>query len=89
MVQRQVICGYTCMENDRLFVLENAPRLQPGDIIRYQKVGGYTMCLTPLFICYFPAVYAEEQNRLICVREHWKETEYVQKSHIPGGHETR
>lgn len=78
-VGKQVVCGYTCMENDRLFVLEEEEALLPGDRILYQKVGGYTMCLTPLFICYFPAVYVEEEGKLTCVREHWKEQEYVQK----------
>jgi len=80
-VGRQVVCGFTCMENDRLFVLEDAPLLQPGDRIVYQKVGGYTMCLTPLFIRYFPAVYVEDGDSFLCVRERWRAEDYIRKSH--------
>lgn len=82
IMERQVVCGFTCMENDRLFTIEEKPALQAGDRIIYQKVGGYTMCLTPLFIRYFPAVYVtEEEGTLICVRERWTAGEYVQKSY--------
>lgn len=79
--EKQVICGYTCMENDRLFTVKEKVGLLPGDQISYQKVGGYTMCLTPLFIRYFPAVYAEERGEYTCVREHWRAEDYVRKSY--------
>ncbi len=82
ILDRQVICGHTCMENDRLFVLEGRPALRPGDVIAYRKVGGYTMCLTPLFIRYFPPVYVKEGGQLTCVRERWGTEEYVRKSHF-------
>ena len=81
-MESQVICGYTCMENDRLFEVKQEPALLPGDYISYQKVGGYTMCLTPLFIQYFPAVYVEEAGTLTCVREHWTAQEYLAKNHF-------
>lgn len=80
VLSKQIICGFTCMEDDRLFVLENANKLQPGDQISYQKVGGYTMCLTPLFIRYFPNVYVEENREYHCVRRAWTAEEYVQGS---------
>ena len=50
---RQIISGYTCMEHDRLFIEKDGPTLQSGDYIIYDKVGAYTMCLTPLFKKYF------------------------------------
>lgn len=78
--EKQIICGFTCMEDDRLFTLENAKKLYPGDRITYQKVGGYTMCLTPLFIRYFPNVYVEENNEYQCVRRAWTAEDYVQGS---------
>ncbi len=78
--EKQIICGFTCMEDDRLFTLENAPKLYPGDRISYQKVGGYTMCLTPLFIRYFPNVYVEKCGEYQCVRRAWTADEYVQGS---------
>lgn len=80
-IGKQVICGYTCMENDRLFTAEDQAELLPGDQISYQKVGGYTMCLTPLFIQYFPAVYLEKDGNYTCVREHWRVEDYVRKNH--------
>lgn len=79
-LEKQVICGFTCMENDRLFVSENTKALQVGDQVSYQKVGGYTMCLTPLFIRYFPKVYVEENGEYKLVREAWGAEEYSQKS---------
>ncbi len=79
IVDKQVICGFTCMENDRLFAAENVKKLVPGDRICYQKVGGYTMCLTPLFIRYFPNVYLEEAGEYRLIREAWTAAEYSQK----------
>lgn len=79
-LEKQVICGFTCMENDRLFTLEKAKPLQVGDKIIYEKVGAYTMCLSPLFIGYFPAVYLKEQEQMTCVREKWSISEVVQKA---------
>lgn len=67
-IGKQVICGYTCMENDRIMTLENAGELREGDKIIYDKTGAYTMCLSPLFIKYFPAVYAVEDGKTVCVR---------------------
>lgn len=80
VLEKQVICGFTCMENDRLFISENTKALQVGDQVSYQKVGGYTMCLTPLFIRYFPNVYLEENDQYKLVREAWSAEEYSQKS---------
>jgi diaminopimelate decarboxylase len=69
--KKQVISGYTCMENDRLFILEDALELKENDSIIYEKVGAYTMCLTPLFIEYFPDVYLEDNGELTNIRERW------------------
>ena len=80
VLDKQVICGFTCMENDRLFVSEQTKALKPGDQISYQKVGGYTICLTPLFIRYFPNVYLEEQGTYRLIRQAWSAEEYSQKS---------
>lgn len=79
-IERQVICGFTCMENDRLFAVEHEGELHPGDRISYQKVGGYTMCLTPLFIRYFPAVYVEDEGEYRLVRQAWTVDEYSRGS---------
>lgn len=78
--KKQVVCGFTCMENDRLFEIHDGPELREGDRIVYEKVGAYTMCLSPLFIGYFPAVYLKENGKITCVREKWGAREYVQQS---------
>lgn len=74
-VKKQVVSGYTCMENDRLFIAEDQEELRVGDMIIYNKVGAYTMCLTPLFISYFPDVYVEDE-RLELIRPAWTASEY-------------
>ena len=80
IVPKQIICGYTCMEHDRLFEAIEEPALLPGDRIIYNKVGAYTMCLTPLFIKYFPDVYVERDGVFIKVREAWRPEDYLMKS---------
>lgn len=69
--EKQVICGYTCMENDRFFIMNNAFELQENDQIIYEKVGAYTMCLTPLFIEFFPDVFLEDGGKLTSIRKRW------------------
>lgn len=81
-IPKQVICGYTCMEHDRLFTAINEYELSIGDKIIYDKVGAYTMCLTPLFIKYFPDVYVEENGELRIVRNAWKPEQFVMNSLI-------
>ena len=60
--RKQVVCGCTCLEYDRLFTLTDKPRLEVGDRILYKNVGAYTMTLSPLFIRLFPRVYAIGSN---------------------------
>ena len=36
------------------------------------------MCLTPLFIKYFPDVYVEHEGKLKKVRDAWSPKEYMQ-----------
>ena len=78
----QWICGATCMEYDRLFEITDDAALLPGDKIIYDTAGGYTMCLNPLFIHYFPAVIVEKTDgTLFVAREPWGNEEYLQKNH--------
>lgn len=81
-IAEQTVCGYTCMEHDRLFKLRDANELNVGDIITYHKVGAYTMCLAPLFIKYFPDVYLNDGGKLIKIREKWTPEFYVQGSEL-------
>lgn len=80
--EKQVIAGFTCMEHDRLFSLENNPILCENDRIIYRKVGSYTMSLTPLFIRYFPDIYLEECGKIFKIRDKWNVKEYIQKGKI-------
>ena len=59
---RQVICGYTCMDLDRLMTIEGQKELKVGDKIVYQRVGAYGMTLGGMFIRYLPAVLVEKQG---------------------------
>jgi len=78
----QWICGSTCMEYDRLFEIKDDTALVPGDKIIYDTAGGYTMCLNPLFIHYFPAVYIEHKDgSLFTAREPWSNDEFLLKNH--------
>lgn len=73
---KQIICGYTCMDRDRIMRLENQPELRRGDRITFEKVGSYTMALSPLFISYFPAVYLDDGENT-CIRKAWTVEDYV------------
>lgn len=81
-MEKQIICGFTCMEQDRLFVLKNGKELMVDDKIVYHKVGAYTMCLSPLFIKYFPAVMLNENGKITEIRNKWDAKAYSQYSNI-------
>ena len=48
-VSRQLICGFTCMDTDRLMLLEDQPELKVGDCLAFDMVGAYTYCFNPAF----------------------------------------
>lgn len=74
--ERQIVSGFTCMEHDRLFEVSNELEILPNDQIVYHKVGAYTMCLSPLFIKWFPAVYVKDGKDIIRARDRWTAAEY-------------
>lgn len=74
----QIIGGFTCMEDDRLMKLKDAPTLQNGDRIVFYKVGGYTMCYQSMFIEYLPAVYARTEDSMTQVRRKWGVADFLQ-----------
>lgn len=82
IIEKQVISGFTCMEHDRLFELFNDKELFPGDKIIFHKVGAYTMCLSPLFIKWFPDVYVKTINGVVRVRDKWLAEDYKSRSII-------
>lgn len=79
-IKRQIITGFTCMENDRLFDIKDELELMPGDNIVYHKMGAYTMSLTPLFIKWFPDVYVQDREQIYMVRKRWNSIEYRSSS---------
>lgn len=79
-VERQIVSGFTCMEHDRLFEVKDGLELLPGDQIIYHKVGAYTMCLSPLFIKWFPDVYVKDGAEMHKIRERWNAEDYKRRS---------
>lgn len=68
LIDKQIICGYTCMDHDRIMMLNNEQFLNVGDKIIYHKVGAYTVTFGGPFIRYFPEVYVEKNNELQLIR---------------------
>lgn len=80
-IDKQIVVGFTCLEYDNIMSLEGHSEIRIGDRFRFNKLGAYTITLSPLFISYFPAVYVrEEDNSLICVRKKWTAKEFIQSS---------
>lgn len=77
----QIICGSSCIERDQLFTLNGYHSLIVGDMIKYDNVGSYTMCLSPNFINYLPRIYVENGDGCFrLIRDKWTTKEYIQKS---------
>ncbi len=68
-IPRQVICGYTCMDHDRIMVIEDYPEFSIGDDISFQRVGNYTVTFGGPFIRPYPPVYVESNGELTLVRK--------------------
>ena len=69
------------MEEDRILTIVDSKELRVGDKLLFNKVGSYTMTLSPLFIEYFPSVYVKKGlGEYVCVRTRWDIDEYMQKS---------
>ena len=52
----QILCGSTCMENDRFFSLYNDEELIVGDEVVFDYSGAYTMAFNARFIIDIPRV---------------------------------
>lgn len=76
--EKQVICGYTCMDHDRIMSIENQRELQAGDEIIYHRVGAYSMTFGGMFIRYYPNVFVEKENGIERVRTAISTEEYVE-----------
>lgn len=67
-VEDLILCGFTCMEGDRFFKY-SGPNMDCDDYVLFEKVGAYTMGLSPQFIEAYPTVYVEENEIYTLVRE--------------------
>lgn len=66
---RQEVCGFTCMESDRLTILEDEPELSEGDLMLISFAGAYSMSFTPgFFIESAPAVYSYDNGVFEMIR---------------------
>lgn len=75
-LEKQVICGFTCMDHDRITVLRNEPELAEGDRIVYHRVGNYSVTFGGPFIRPFPAVYAGRDGEARLIRRVMTMDEY-------------
>ena len=68
-IGKQIICGYTCMDHDRLMSINDEKELSIDDKVIYHRVGAYTMTFGGMFINYYPDAYVKtEYNQLTKVR---------------------
>lgn len=74
---KQIICGYTCMDHDRIMVLENEKEVQVGDEIVYHRVGAYSMTFGGMFIRYLPDVYVKDSQGIEKVRSQISVKDYL------------
>lgn len=74
--ERTVLCGFTCMEDDRFFSLENG-LIGVGDLVVFHKVGAYTMGLSPQFIEFYPRVYGIHKNQASLWRKKVSAEEFI------------
>lgn len=75
-IDKQIICGYTCMDHDRIMALVKQNELARGDKIIYEKVGAYTMTFGGPFIRYFPEVYMKDMDTIELVRKRMSVNDY-------------
>lgn len=78
ILPEQTICGFTCMEDDRLVHLRDAPELVEGDRIVFYKIGAYTMSYQSSFIEFPPAVFTRNGDSLTEVRRKWEVDDVLQ-----------
>lgn len=59
----QIVCGNTCMENDRFFESDCEDSFSVGDELIFQFSGAYTMAFNNCFINVPPAVYVRDCDK--------------------------
>lgn len=78
----QIVAGFTCMEEDRITRLRDAPALAVGDRLVLSTVGAYTMSYQSSFIEFLPAVHVRRDGRYTQVRRRWGVADYLQGNRV-------
>lgn len=73
---RQIVCGYTCMDHDRIMIVKNEKELHVDDKIIYHRVGAYSMTFGGMFIRYYPDVYVKLNDGIHKVRNRISAEDY-------------
>lgn len=73
----QIICGYTCMDHDRIMKLIDNKDIRIGDQIIYHRVGAYSITFGGPFIRFYPDVYVLSGNNIIKVRNRFGLQDYL------------
>lgn len=60
--KKQIVCGSTCMENDRFLERAEAEALCEGDLFEFHAAGAYTMAFNSQFILRAPEVYVRNEE---------------------------
>lgn len=76
---KQTICGYTCMEKDRLMQIADC-RLETGDLITYRVVGSYSISFNSCFISFLPMVYSKINENYVVIRDKWEVEESINRN---------
>ena len=69
IINEQVICGSTCMENDRIALVDHQKELNKGDIIKCSLAGAYTMGFNNCFINLPPYIYLKKDDNCELIRK--------------------
>lgn len=67
-LKKQIVCGYTCMDHDRIMDVYQEKELKIGNRIIYHKVGAYSMTFGGMFIRAYPDVYVAYDDKIEQVR---------------------
>lgn len=80
-LSKQIVVGFTCLEYDNIMELEGFDEIEEGDVFQFDKLGAYTISLSPQFISFSPAVYVKNvDGTLKCVRNKLTANNFIQGS---------
>lgn len=69
VVESQIVCGATCMENDRIIRLQNEVKIDENDLLYCYNTGAYTMGFNSCFINLPPYIYLNDGKEYKLLRE--------------------